>query len=97
MEILINTILSTITGSLIGYIITKVKIMKKEDADIKDAVTSLLRSDITNYYYRCVGRNYIRQWEKQNIYYLYESYKKLGGNSYVEIIMEHIDELPVKK
>ena len=31
MEILINTILSTITGSLIGYIITKVKTMKKEE------------------------------------------------------------------
>ena len=97
MQIIINTLLSTITGTIIGYLIKQVKHKNKEDINLKDAVKSMLRSDITNYYYHCMAREYIRQWEKENIIYLYQSYKSLDGNSYVDIIMKDIEDLPVQK
>lgn len=97
MQIIINTILTTITGTIVGYLINKIQTIKSQDNDLKDAVTSMLRSDITNYYYHCINRGYIRQWEKENMIYLDESYKKLGGNSYIELIMHDIEDLPVKK
>lgn len=96
MQVIINSILSTVAGALIGYLVNKIKNLSKEDSDIKDSVRSMLRSEITNYYYRAMERGYILRWEKENVSYLYGSYKNLNGNSYIDIIMVDIDELPVK-
>lgn len=96
MQVIINSILSTVTGALIGYFINKIKRLKSEESDLKDSVRSMLRSDITNYYYCAMERGYILRWEKENVSYLYSSYKNLDGNSYIDIIMVDIEELPVK-
>ena len=96
MQIIFNSILSTLTGALIGYFVNRLKKMKTEESDIKDSVRSMLRSDITNYYYHAMERGYILRWEKENVSYLYASYKNLDGNSYIDIIMVDIEELPVK-
>lgn len=96
MQIIFNSVLSTLTGALIGYFVNRLKKMKLEENDIKDSVRSMLRSDITNYYYRAMERGYILRWEKENVSYLYASYKNLDGNSYIDIIMVDIEELPVK-
>lgn len=96
MQIVINTIISTLTGTLIGYFVTRLKQHNKGESDIKDSVRSMLRSDITDYYYRSVKRGFILRWEKENVLYLYGSYKNMDGNSYIDIIMEDIEELPVK-
>lgn len=96
MQIIFNSVLSTLTGALIGYFVNRLKKMKLEESDIKDSVRSMLRSDITNYYYRAMERGYILRWEKENVSYLYASYKNLDGNSYIDIIMVDIEELPVK-
>lgn len=96
MQIIFNSVLSTLTGALIGYFVNRLKKMKIEESDIKDSVRSMLRSDITNYYYRAMERGYILRWEKENVSYLYASYKNLDGNSYIDIIMVDIEELPVK-
>lgn len=96
MQIIFNSMLSTLTGALIGYFVNRLKKMKIEENDIKDSVRSMLRSDITNYYYRAMERGYILRWEKENVSYLYASYKNLDGNSYIDIIMVDIEELPVK-
>lgn len=96
MQVIINSILSTVIGALIGYFINKIKRLKSEESDLKDSVRSMLRSDITNYYYRAMERGYILRWEKENVSYLYGSYKNLDGNSYIDIIMVDIEELPVK-
>lgn len=96
MQVIINSILSTVIGALIGYFINKIKKLKSEESDLKDSVRSMLRSDITNYYYRAMERGYILRWEKENVSYLYGSYKNLDGNSYIDIIMVDIEELPVK-
>lgn len=96
MQVIINSILSTVTGALIGYFINKLKSLKSEENGLKDSVRSMLRSDITNYYYRAMERGYILRWEKENVLYLYGSYKNMDGNSYIDIIMVDIEELPVK-
>lgn len=96
MQVIINSILSTVIGALIGYFINKIKRLKSEESDLKDSVRSMLRSDITNYYYRAMERGYILRWEKENVLYLYGSYKNMDGNSYIDIIMVDIEELPVK-
>ena len=36
-------------------------------------------------------------YEKENIDYMFEQYKLMGGNSYVEQIVKEINKLPIKK
>lgn len=51
-----------------------------------------LRNDILNIYDRCKDKKQITQYQLQSIEYSYDLYKKLGGNSFVEDIMERIKE-----
>ena len=38
-----------------------------------------------------------RMFEKENIDKMFEQYKMMGGNSYVETIVREINSLPLKK
>ena len=45
-----------------------------------------------------VNRGWISQDEYEDLYtYLYEPYKKLGGNGSAERIMREVDKLPIRK
>lgn len=96
MNIILTSALSTITGTVIGILINMIRNYKKQNDDIRDSVKSILRSEITCIYYGIKARGYVLRWEKENILYLYNSYKKLNGNSYVETIIEEVQELPLK-
>lgn len=46
----------------------------------------LLRSEMLRIYYKHKDSRQIRQYEYENFVYLYEAYKKLRGNSFVDKI-----------
>ena len=46
----------------------------------------LLRSEMLRIYYKHKDSQQIRQYEYENFVYLYEAYKKLGGNSFIDKI-----------
>ncbi len=52
--------------------------------------TCLLRSDITEMYYKHAGsvEPALREYERKNLDDLYEGYKALGGNHYIDDIYE---------
>lgn len=50
----------------------------------------LLRSEILRIYYRDLDKKEIRQYEFENFIKLYEAYKSLNGNSFVDAIAEEI-------
>ena len=45
-----------------------------------------LRSDMLNIYYHNKDRKKIRQYEYENFRMMYEAYKALGGNSFIDKI-----------
>lgn len=47
---------------------------------------SILRHEITEIYYKYLENKEIPAHTKQDLFYLYEQYEKLGGNSYVKQI-----------
>ena len=99
-EIILKTILTIIgfiiTG-ILGYLSAKVKEHKQKDTQQQKALMCLLRSSITSKYYVYKEIGSIPYYEKENIDKMHEQYKDMGGNSYVDIIVDEINKLPVTK
>lgn len=99
-EILMKTILTivgfVVTGCL-GYFVAKIKGYKEKDTRQEEALKCLLRSNITSKYYVYSELKEIPYYEKENIDKMFEQYKMMGGNSYVETIVHEINNLPIKK
>ena len=51
-----------------------------------------LRSEMLRIYYHCRETRTIRQYEFENFVSLYEAYKSLNGNSFIDKIYEEVKE-----
>lgn len=70
--------------------------MKKEDKTQSNSIKSILRQHIIDDTNKILDRKYIYQEEIYCLRQLYESYKKLGGNSTVEERVKEVMKLPAK-
>ena len=99
-EIILKVVLTIVgcivTGSF-GFLVGKIKSYKQRDDTQEKALKCLLRSSITSKYYVYSELKTIPLYEKENLNYMYEQYKAMGGNSYINEIMEEINKLPIKK
>ena len=93
-----------VLSGLSGFLTAKVKdykkreeVQKERDKTQEEALKCLLRSNITSKYYVYTELGAITPYEKQNINYMHEQYKKMDGNSYVDEIVVEINKLPIKK
>ena len=93
----ILTIVSFIVTGVLGYFVGKVKEYRKKDTRQEEALKCLLRSNITSKYYVYSQMGEIPYYEKENIDRMYEQYKNMGGNSYVDTIVKEINDLPIKR
>jgi hypothetical protein len=79
------------TGVLLGVIIPVIASIKK----IADGQRSLLRSEMLQIYYRNRESGEIHQYEYENFVYLYEAYKALKGNSFIDKIYKEVQNWEV--
>ena len=93
----ITVIVSSVTTGLIGYFLGKIKSYKSRDKRQEEALKCLLRSTITSKYYVYSQLGEIPYYEKENIDKMFEQYQAMDGNSYVEVIVKEINQLPIKK
>ena len=64
---------------------------------LSDGTLSSLRNDILTCYYRCREKGYRGDWDYTNIHDLYEAYKELHGNSFIDDVMKRFEALPAKE
>lgn len=95
METIISTTLSTLTGLIIGYLIKSAKSLNQREANEKTTLQALLRNAITSKYYVYTQLGHIPDYERRNLIYLFDEYKKWNGNSYVSQIVDEMLKLPV--
>ena len=57
---------------------------------IADGQKCQLRSDMLQIYYKCRETKQIHQYEYENFVMLYEAYKALSGNSFIDEIYEKV-------
>ena len=62
----------------------------------KESQLSLLSDSITDLYFKYLPKKEVPTYERKDMVKLFESYRKLGGNSYVQTIYEEFMEWPVK-
>ena len=62
---------------------------------VVEAVKCLLRNDILGIYDRCKPTRQITRYQLQSAHLSYTIYKKLGGNSFIDEIMEEIKDFEI--
>lgn len=62
-----------------------------------DGEKCLLRSEILSTYYKGLDKQELHQYEAENLHKLYDAYKALGGNSFVDIIYNEMLEWKIVK
>ena len=65
------------------------------NSKIKNGTKCQLRSEMLRIYYKHKDDEQIRQYEYENFVLLYEAYKSLKGNSFIDKIYNDIKELTV--
>ena len=78
-------------GVLLGVVIPVIVSVKK----IKNGMKCQLRSEMLQIYYHNHEKKIIRQYEYENFVYLYEAYKSLKGNSFIDKIYREVQEWDV--
>lgn len=73
-------------GVLVGALIPVVVTIKKISAGTK----CQLRSEMLRIYYHNHEAGKIRQYEYENFVFLYEAYKALNGNSFIDKIYSEV-------
>lgn len=63
--------------------------------DVREGQRCLLRSEILHTYYKHREQKVIRQYEYENVVFVYKAYKALGGNTFVDHIYNEINEWEV--
>lgn len=63
----------------------------------RDAIKSLLRSEIITMHGRYVDKGEIPIYAQENVQAMYEAYHELGGNGTVTKLVKEIMELPTRK
>jgi hypothetical protein len=79
--------ISVLVGAITPVIISNSK--------IKNGMKCQLRSEMLQIYYRNHEKKTIRQYEYENFVSLYEAYKQLKGNSFIDKIYKEIQEWDV--
>jgi hypothetical protein len=85
------TMLIADLGVLIGVLTPVVVTVKK----ISNGTKCQLRSEMLRMYYRHRESGEIRQYEYENFVMLYEAYKALKGNSFIDKIYREVQEWEV--
>ena len=73
-------------GVLIGIIVPVIVRIRK----IADGTRCQLRSEMLRIYYNNRGAETVRQYELENFIMLYEAYKALKGNSFIDKIYKEV-------
>ena len=95
MSTVMNTIISLIVSALFGYLIgiiksyrKKLKDNKEESEMLKEALMTMLQSNLTNTFYVYDTKKKIPDYVYRNWNNSKEIYEKLGGNDYIHVLSE---------
>lgn len=88
------SVIATFVGELAVLMGVVVKLNKKVHR-ISNGTKCQLRSEMLRIYYHYKEDKKIRQYEYENFVSLYEAYKELGGNSFIDKIYDEVKEFEI--
>lgn len=81
--------------ALVTIFVTYYRKTKRQTDKLIEANKCQLRSEMLHIYYSNKESKKIRQYEYENFVCLYEAYKALGGNSFIDKIYSEVKEWEV--
>lgn len=69
---------------------------REEQAKIREAQKCQLRTSMMNTYHKHRDEKRLRQYEAENFVMMYQAYKAMGGNSFIDEIYEHVTKWDVE-
>lgn len=90
---IITCLIGVVVPAVIGYLLGIIRTYKTQS----EALKCLLRSNVTSKYYVYKQMGFVPRYERENVNYMYSQYKKMKGNSYIDVIMADFNELPMKE
>ena len=95
IQAIINTVITGIVSALLGYCISLIKNYKKrieekenESKILKEAMMTMLQSNLTNTYYVYENMEQIPDYVYKNWLNSLAIYEKLGGDDYIHVLAE---------
>lgn len=82
-------------GAIVGVIGSVWKCLR-EQAKIRDGQKCQLRTDMLRTYHKNKDARKLRQYEAENFVMMYQAYKAMGGNSFIDEIYEHVTQWDVE-
>lgn len=83
------TMIITLLGEIAGLLAIIIPIVRS-NKKISNGTKCQLRSEMLRIYYHNQDKKTIRQYEYENFVMLYEAYKELKGNSFIDKIYSEI-------
>ncbi len=80
---------------IIGAVIAVWKCLR-EQAKIREGQKCQLRTDMLRTYHKNKDARTLRQYEAENFVMMYQAYKAMGGNSFIDEIYEHVTKWDVE-
>lgn len=80
---------------LISFFVGEIAVIWAFVKNIKKGIKCSLRNDILEIYDKCKNKRKITHYQLQSVMYSYDAYKKLKGNSFVDEIVEKINEFEI--
>ena len=74
----------------------KLTVLEDNQSKQGTALCSSIRNDIKKAYDLCKEKGYRTDWDTDNLNHLFDDYKKLGGNSFVEDLMNKFHDIPLE-
>lgn len=81
--------------TIAGAIAIVVKCLR-DQAKIREGQKCQLRADMLRTYYKNRDTQKLRQYEAENFVMMYQAYKAMGGNSFIDEIYSHVTKWDVE-
>lgn len=88
LESIIKAVLGYVVPAILGFLVAKVINYRKKNDSLKTGLMTMLQSNITNTYFFYEPFEKIPDYVYKNVLNEFKAYKQLGGNDYIETLLE---------
>lgn len=97
VEQIIKSVINYAVPLVLGFLIAKVVNYRKKNDGLKNAMMTMLQSNISNTYFLYEPAKIIPDYLYKNTLNEFKAYKQLGGNDYIEHIMIKMETWEIKR
>lgn len=90
VEQILKSVISYLVPTILGFLIAKVSNYKKKNDSFKNALMTMLQSNLTNTYFIYEPFKKIQDYVYKNFLNELKAYEDLGGNDYIHTIAEQM-------